>query len=302
MTKEKIKQQDIFEDVEFNIGEDPLIEMQSKVTDYAINSRPSKSDDDEYSQNPNTSDLENLPNTSESKLIDNAEKPLQEPKKRSRKKIIKEKVVEAQIEPMPQFEEPPSMVYDEDDDGLGESYQTGYSDYSNTANNNEDYSNSENLPIGNEDDEYTTLDNEQIDFGTDFIISLIQEYLPKGLSHYTKIDTTEIKKAEANNLLEKGIALKCEIKNEKDAEKLKLTKSQIESISKPLKQVVKKRNIGITPETALIISFVMLSVSMYMTVNEIKKGNNEILKAIRDEINSNKNKRKNDKEEEIILT
>lgn len=116
---------------------------------------------------------------------------------------------------------------------------------------------------------------------TDFIKTLSENELPRILHNQSKIPESKIKIAEIEGLLNEGSIDQVKEVNKNNEKAFKSTvKDQMKMIEEPLKQVLKARNVNVSPETALAGAVVLAGVVIFFQFREVKQQNAELIQKI----------------------
>lgn len=123
------------------------------------------------------------------------------------------------------------------------------------------------------------------------VLNVLERFLPKAAFHFAEIDTSQLDGIE----VAEGTIETLEEHNEENLETLQSEISDnLQLIAEPLKAVMEKRDMNISPESMLIMTFVFMMANIAFTTMKMRKQNEKmILKIIA--LNTPKEAEKNDK-------
>jgi hypothetical protein len=133
-----------------------------------------------------------------------------------------------------------------------------------------------------DDDDFDTggggvgLDDGGSDMSAEFVTTLFESYVPQGFHHFSKINEPKIQLAQMRGILSEGSLDKVIEINKNNLDALKPDKEQMKNFKKSLKEVLKSKNIRMSPESSLIFTVIIILSSMFMKMSEIKKANSEL--------------------------
>lgn len=120
---------------------------------------------------------------------------------------------------------------------------------------------------------------------TEFACGIIETEGARFSHNYTKINESSVKIAEQNGKVKEGTLDSIKTINKNNKKAIEETfKAQMEMIQEPLEKVLAKRNVKVTPESALIGAIVFSTVIIFVQLKDIKKQNDELISTI---INNN---------------
>jgi hypothetical protein len=115
----------------------------------------------------------------------------------------------------------------------------------------------------------------------DLITSIIESEGSRLAYNQTKINEATVQAGENRGRFVEGTHSEVKALNKQNKKSISdLFKNQVEMIEKPLKEVLKSRNVKISPESALIGSVLFSAVVIFLEVRGIKKSNDELIQSI----------------------
>ncbi len=136
------------------------------------------------------------------------------------------------------------------------------------------------------------IDNETADFTTETFINVLVVASTEVCHHYSKIDEEVVRKLEKEGEVPKQ-STKTAIDINKNAHKTLESTAQTRSdmIKEALKKVIIHKNVSVSPETALVMMFLMFVGFMFMTTKQLKQDGIDAIERMRDvKIDNDKNK------------
>ena len=139
---------------------------------------------------------------------------------------------------------------------------------------------------GASDSRKSEMSDEMKDVGSDMASAIILDvwctHLPSVLAKITSIPIENIELAESQGKIGLGVTAKIKERNQQNKKAFLVPPDQRKMIEKPLKEVLKSRGMGMTPEMGLVIALCISAVTMFMQYRQIKQQNDfmvgEILK------------------------
>jgi hypothetical protein len=126
------------------------------------------------------------------------------------------------------------------------------------------------------------MDDETADFSTDSILNMVEFGSVELACFYSQIPEREVREMEREGEVPPKSTEIAKEANDNARQKLEETASKkIKLLQEPLKKVLKKRNVSVSPESALAMAFVMFAFSMFMTAKSIRKDNDYFLEKLR---------------------
>ncbi|GIW70424.1 MAG: hypothetical protein KatS3mg101_1171 [Patescibacteria group bacterium] len=125
-------------------------------------------------------------------------------------------------------------------------------------------------------------DKETIDFSTRQLLTIAEFASVELTYNFVSIDKKEVEEEpELEEVVNKA--------NENTRKKLEETASrQIKLLEDPLSKVLEKRNVTISPESALVFGVIMFAFTMYITAQSIKNENKKLLSELKKSKEQNK--------------
>ncbi len=136
------------------------------------------------------------------------------------------------------------------------------------------------------------IDNDTADFTTETFVNVLVVASTEICHHYSKIDEEAVRKLEKEGEVPKQ-STKTAIDINKNAHKTLENTAQTRSelIKEALKKVIINKNVSVSPETALILMFLMFVGFMFMTTKQLKQDGIDAIERMRDvKIDNDKNK------------
>ncbi len=136
------------------------------------------------------------------------------------------------------------------------------------------------------------IDNDTANFTTETFINVLVVASTEICHHYSKIDEEVVRKLEKEGEVPKQ-STKTVIDINKNAHKTLENTAQTRSelIKEALKKVIIHKNVSVSPETALILMFLMFVGFMFMTTKQLKQDGIDAIERMRDvKIDNDKNK------------
>jgi hypothetical protein len=126
------------------------------------------------------------------------------------------------------------------------------------------------------------MDDETADFSADSILNMVEFGSVELACFYSQIPEREVREMEREGEVPPKSTEIAKEANDNARQKLEETASKkIKLLQEPLKKVLKKRNVSVSPESALAMAFVMFAFSMFMTAKSIRKDNEYFLEKLR---------------------
>lgn len=126
------------------------------------------------------------------------------------------------------------------------------------------------------------MDDETADFSTESILNMVEFGSVELAYLYAQIPEREVRDMEKegevppkSTEITREANDNCRSKLEENAAK------KIKLLQEPLKKVLKRRNVSVSPESALVLALLMFGFSMFMTAKSIKKDNEYFLEKLR---------------------
>ena len=137
-------------------------------------------------------------------------------------------------------------------------------------------------PDDNPDKVTLQMDEETADFSTESILNIVEFGSVELACFYAQIPEREVREMEKEGEVPPKSTEIVKEANENSRSKLEETASKkIKLLQEPLKKVLKRRNVSVSPESALILSFLVFAFSMFMTAKSIRKDNDYFLEKLR---------------------
>ena len=116
---------------------------------------------------------------------------------------------------------------------------------------------------------------------SDFACDLIESEGARMSHNYTKLSETTVKLGEIEGRIKEGTLEQVKVINKNNKKAIEETfKTQMEMIKEPLKKVLAKRNVKVSPESALIGAVVLSALIIFFQLRDIKKTNDELIATI----------------------
>ncbi|WP_448529634.1 helix-turn-helix domain-containing protein [Raineya sp.] len=134
----------------------------------------------------------------------------------------------------------------------------------------------------NPDEVSVQMDEDTANFSTDSILNLVEFGSVELACYYAQINEREVREMERDGEVPPKSTEITKEANENSRNKLEETASKkIKLLQEPLKKVLKKRSVSVSPESALVLAFLMFAFSMFMTARSIRKDNEYFLEKLR---------------------
>lgn len=127
------------------------------------------------------------------------------------------------------------------------------------------------------------IDDETADFSTETIVNILNVASTEVCHYYAKIDEETVRKLEKEGEVPKQ-STKTVIDINKNAYKTLETtaKTKSELIKDALKKVLINKNISVSPETGLVLMFLMFGFFMFITTKQLKQDGIDAIERMRD--------------------
>ncbi len=136
-------------------------------------------------------------------------------------------------------------------------------------------------PNGNPDKVTLEMDENTADFSADTILNMVEFGSVEVAYYYAQVNEREVRELEKEGEVPPKSTEIAKEFNENAREKLEDTASKnIKLLEEPLKKVLKKRNVSVSPESALLFAGLMFVFSMFMTARSLKKDSEYFLEKL----------------------
>lgn len=126
------------------------------------------------------------------------------------------------------------------------------------------------------------MDDDTADFSTDSILNMVEFGSVELACYYSQINEREVRELEQDGEVPPKSTEITKEANENSRNKLEETAAKkIKLLQEPLKKVLKRKNVSVSPESALVLAFLMFIFSMFMTARSIRKDNEYFLEKLR---------------------
>lgn len=134
----------------------------------------------------------------------------------------------------------------------------------------------------NPDEVTIQMDEDTANFSADSILNMVEFGSVELACYYAQINEREVRELEQDGEVPPKSSEITKEANENSRKKLEETAAKkIKLLQEPLKKVLKKRNVSVSPESALVLSLLMFAFAMFMTARTIRIDNEYFLEKLR---------------------